>query len=120
MLAALPDIYEEPKGWEAKARCRDGSGALTHLFFSEELQDIARAKRICAECPVIEPCLAGALERHEPWGVWGGQLILNGRILANKRRRGRPPKVARPEDQLPVIPIPEGLRETVGAAIGAA
>ena len=58
MLAALPTVIdEEPKSWEAKARCRDGSGALTHLFFSEELQDIARAKRICAECPVIEPCL---------------------------------------------------------------
>ncbi|MET0158952.1 MAG: WhiB family transcriptional regulator, partial [Acidimicrobiales bacterium] len=121
MLAALPTVIdEEPKSWEAKARCRDGSGALTHLFFSEELQDIARAKRICAECPVIEPCLSGALERREPWGVWGGQLILNGRILANKRRRGRPPKHPRPEDQLPVIPIPEALRETVGAAVGAA
>ena len=121
MLAALPTVIdEEPKSWEAKARCRDGSGALTHLFFSEELQDIARAKRICAECPVIEPCLSGALERREPWGVWGGQLILNGRILANQRRRGRPPKHPRPEDQLPVIPIPEALRETVGAAVGAA
>jgi WhiB family redox-sensing transcriptional regulator len=120
MLAAL-SIIEEPKNWEHQAACRDGSGALTHLFFSEELQDIARAKRICAECPVIEPCLAGALERHEPWGVWGGQLILNGRILANKRRRGRPPKTPRPEDQLPVIPIPERLRATAGLSeVGAA
>lgn len=99
-------------GWWAAASCRvdDGDESLAHLFFSEELQDIARAKTICSECPVIAPCLEGALERREPWGVWGGQLFLNGRILAQKRRRGRPPKTPRPEDQLPVIPIPEHLR----------
>ena len=46
-----------------------------------------------------------------PWGVWGGQLFLNGKILASKRRRGRPPKNPRPEDELPEVPIPEHLRE---------
>jgi WhiB family redox-sensing transcriptional regulator len=116
MLAPIEEDIERPAAWQAEARCRDGSGTLTSLFFSEELQDIARAKRICAECPVIEPCLEGALARREPWGVWGGQLILNGRILAHKRRRGRPPKQPRPEDQLPQIPIPVRLREAAGAA----
>jgi WhiB family redox-sensing transcriptional regulator len=110
-----PTFPATPAGWWAQASCRtsddnvEGS-TLAHLFFSEELQDIARAKTICSECPVIAPCLEGALERREPWGVWGGQLFLNGHILAQKRRRGRPPKVPRPEDQLPVIPIPEHLR----------
>jgi WhiB family redox-sensing transcriptional regulator len=61
----------------------------------------------------MEDCLAGALARREPWGVWGGQLFRNGRILATKRRRGRPPKVARPEDELPIIPVPEALAEVV-------
>ena len=96
--------------WWAHARCNDGSGRFAELFFSEELQDIARAKHICATCPAMIPCLEGALERREPWGVWGGQLFLNGKILATKRRRGRPPKLARPEDQLPDIPIPEHLQ----------
>jgi WhiB family redox-sensing transcriptional regulator len=108
-----PSFPATPAGWWAQASCRvddAGGESLAHLFFSEELQDIARAKTICSECPVIAPCLEGALERREPWGVWGGQLFLNGHILANKRRRGRPPKVPRPEDQLPVIPIPEHLR----------
>ena len=90
------------------------------LWFAESPGDVEAAKALCRDCPLQQACLTGALERHEPWGVWGGQLILNGRILANKRRRGRPPKTPRPEDQLPVIPIPERLRETVGAAIGAA
>jgi WhiB family redox-sensing transcriptional regulator len=39
-----------------------------------------------------EPCLRGAIARREPWGVWGGHLFLNGKILAQKRKRGRPRK----------------------------
>lgn len=96
--------------WQDDALCATGGAGLTAIFFSEELQDIAAAKRLCAQCPVLVPCLEGALARREPWGVWGGQLFLNGKILASKRRRGRPPKVARPEDQLPEVPIPEHLR----------
>lgn len=98
-----------PASWWADARCRDGGAPLTRLFFSEELQDIAAAKRICAQCPVLAVCLEGAIDRREPWGVWGGQLFLNGKALAGKRRRGRPPKDPRPEDQLPDIPVPEHL-----------
>jgi WhiB family redox-sensing transcriptional regulator len=99
-----------------EALCRTGTGDLINVFFSEELHDFAGAKRLCAECPVLAECLVGALARREPWGVWGGQLFLNGRVLATKRRRGRPPKVPRPEDQLPDIPIPAHLQEKVTAA----
>lgn len=78
----------------ADAHCRDGAASMLSLFFSEQLDDIARAKGICSECPVRQPCLDGALARREPWGVWGGQLFANGRVLAFKRKRGRPPKNA--------------------------
>jgi WhiB family transcriptional regulator, redox-sensing transcriptional regulator len=60
------------------------------LFFAESPADIARAKELCAGCPVAGACLAGALERAEPWGVWGGQLVLRGVVVASKRGRGRP------------------------------
>ena len=86
--------------WRVQARCADGSSALVDLFFSEQLDDILRAKAFCQECPVRVPCLNAAIERHEPWGVWGGELFVNGRVVANKRRRGRPPKVARVEPTL--------------------
>ncbi|MGH7639343.1 MAG: WhiB family transcriptional regulator [Candidatus Dormibacteria bacterium] len=76
----------------AVANCRDQTGALTDLFFSDQIPDIIAAKAICATCPLVEPCLEGALDRREPWGVWGGQLFLNGKVLAQKRKRGRPPK----------------------------
>lgn len=98
--------------WQAGALCATVENA-GDLFFSEELGEIAAAKRICAECPVIAPCLEAAIRRAEPWGVWGGQLFYNGRILAKKRRRGRPPKQPRPEDQFPEIPIPEHLQRLI-------
>ena len=90
---SLLEELVQPVRW-VDARCRDGAGSMVPLFFSEQLDDIARAKAICALCPVIEPCLEGAVERREPWGVWGGQLFANGKILAFKRKRGRPPKNA--------------------------
>jgi len=97
------------EAWRARAQCATVDGELASTFYSEELQDIAVAKRICAECSVIAECLEGALERREPYGVWGGQLFQHGKVLTIKRRRGRPPKVARPEDEFPVIPVPERL-----------
>jgi hypothetical protein len=90
----------------SKARCRDLRGSLTRLFFSEELYDIARAKAICSKCAVRDLCLQGALDREEPWGVWGGELLVNGRIVANKRPRGRPPRTPRPELVVEEVPIP--------------
>jgi hypothetical protein len=80
----------------AVARCADGNGTLTPLFFSDHVLDIARAKAICARCALAESCLNDALDREEPWGVWGGELLSGGRIVANKRPGGRPPKVPRP------------------------
>ena len=89
---------EDP--WRVDARCRDGAASLTDLFFSDDIGDIARAKSVCAGCVVRTECLATALLRAEPWGVWGGELFVNGRVVAHKRRRGRPPKVARPDPVL--------------------
>jgi WhiB family transcriptional regulator, redox-sensing transcriptional regulator len=79
------------------ARCADGNGTMTGLFFSDHVVDIARAKAMCALCPLRLDCLAGALEREEPWGVWGGELLSGGRIVENKRPCGRPPKHPRPD-----------------------
>jgi len=80
----------------AAARCADGNGTLTPLFFSDDNVDIARAKAICARCPLKVSCLDEALERIEPWGVWGGELIEEGRIVADRRPRGRPSVLPRP------------------------
>ena len=62
------------------------------LFFAETPQDVEVAKALCLDCPVRAECLAGALERREPWGVWGGELFLQGVVIPRKRPRGRPRK----------------------------
>ncbi len=62
------------------------------LFFAEAPEDIRRAKALCGICPVRSACLAGALQRAEPYGVWGGALFLRGVIAPDKRPRGRPRK----------------------------
>ena len=62
------------------------------LWFAESPQDVELAKALCLDCPVRQLCLAGALERREPWGVWGGELFLQGVVIPRKRPRGRPRK----------------------------
>lgn len=62
------------------------------LFFAESPADVEFAKTLCGDCPVRGECLAGALERREPWGVWGGELFIQGVVVPRKRPRGRPRK----------------------------
>jgi len=90
-------------------RCSDGNGTLSYLFFSEEWVDVQRAKAICAKCADQAGCLSGALERVEPWGVWGGEQLEMGRIVAVRRPRGRPPVLSRPAVLVEEVPIPRHL-----------
>ena len=62
------------------------------LFFAESPQDVEQAKAMCRGCRARIACLTGALERREPWGVWGGELLIRGTIVPRKRPRGRPRK----------------------------
>jgi WhiB family redox-sensing transcriptional regulator len=62
------------------------------LFFAESPQDVELAKAMCRGCRARLACLAGALERREPLGVWGGELLMAGAIVPRKRPRGRPRK----------------------------
>jgi WhiB family redox-sensing transcriptional regulator len=69
--------------------CRDNDA---EMWFAESPADVEFAKSLCRTCPAVEACLAGALDRSEPWGVWGGELFVQGAIVARKRPRGRPRK----------------------------
>jgi WhiB family redox-sensing transcriptional regulator len=62
------------------------------LFFAESPADVERAKALCVDCPLRQTCLTEALDRREPWGVWGGQLVVSGVVVPRKRPRGRPRK----------------------------
>ena len=75
--------------------CRRGD---PDLWFAESPADVEAAKALCRDCPLRLACLAGAQERREPWGVWGGaSIFIQGVIVARKRPRGRPRKHPLPE-----------------------
>ena len=78
--AELADLAELP--------CREEPD----LFFAESPSDVELAKAMCQGCPIRAACLESAIERREPWGVWGGQLLLQGAVIPRKRPRGRPRK----------------------------
>jgi WhiB family redox-sensing transcriptional regulator len=85
-LTALDDAIEN-LGVPVPCRSYD-----PEVFFAESPADVEYAKSLCRTCPLIEACLAGAKERREPWGVWGGELFVQGVVVARKRPRGRPRK----------------------------
>ncbi|MGW7496941.1 WhiB family transcriptional regulator [Streptomyces luteogriseus] len=60
--------------WLRSAACVDED---PELFFpvgtaGPALRDVSAAKRVCARCPVTEPCLSFALGSGRASGVWGG------------------------------------------------
>ena len=63
------------------------------LWFADDPARLEVAKSLCDSCPVRSACLDGALDRGEPWGVWGGEIFDRGVVIARKRPRGRPRKV---------------------------
>jgi WhiB family redox-sensing transcriptional regulator len=78
--------------------CPEDLPCRTHdadMWFSQIPAQLQSAKRLCLECPARLACLYGAIERREPWGVWGGEIFDQGAIVPFKRGRGRPRKDGR-------------------------
>lgn len=68
----VTDIWD----WQMQGACR---GMDSASFFHPEgergparANREARAKEVCAGCPVLQQCRRHALAAHEPYGVWGG------------------------------------------------
>jgi len=68
-----PDTLEPPKHWGSDAECQ--GHPTPDLWFADPETDliaVMEAKSYCWRCPVRLPCLHGAQDRSEPFGVWGG------------------------------------------------
>ncbi len=98
--------------------CSRSQGELpcqTHdpdLWFAEAPGDVEQAKELCRNCPAQLACLTGAIERREPTGVWGGQLLDKGEIVTHKRPRGRPRKGSTVPQRQPYEPLTASLAPT--------
>jgi WhiB family redox-sensing transcriptional regulator len=77
--------------WRDRAACLDVHPETFYPLGAEGKQPVAavaRAKAVCARCPVAAPCLAEAMDRRDFWGVFGG---LTGEERAALQRRTRKP-----------------------------
>ena len=84
-LDAVTGTYSDGSSFNLPCHTAD-----PELYFSEDEMQVQEAKSLCSGCPVRAQCLEGALSRQEPAGVWGGELFEEGRIIAKKRKAGRP------------------------------
>jgi WhiB family redox-sensing transcriptional regulator len=108
------DTVSETSGPDLAMPCAD---ADPDLWFAERPAQLALAKALCAHCPIKAACLAGALDRQEPWGVWGGEIVQQGVVLAYKRGRGRPSNADR---RLGLVTrVADRAESTAGRATGA-
>ena len=77
MSAMRADDMRTEDLWQLKAACR---GPQAAVFFppttferkDEKLDREVRAKAICGQCAVLQPCLDYAVKIREPHGIWGG------------------------------------------------
>jgi len=71
--------------WMARGLCRTRK-LPRDTFYPDSSVGVARARRICARCPVKEQCLEYALENHQSDGIWGGTSERQRAKLQRRRR----------------------------------
>jgi len=88
-----PKFRRDPgqTSWIERGRCIEED---PELFFpvgtrGPAIEQTARAKSVCALCPVRIECLAWALDTCQDAGVWGGLDEEERREIRRARRRAR-------------------------------
>ncbi len=70
--------------WRELAACVEMADEVSFFPDAEDVAAIARAKSICATCPVASECLSWAIETNQSEGIWGGHTSKERRSI---RRR---------------------------------
>lgn len=81
------ELFVRPD-WQKRAACR-GLGTADFFPGRGDNRALARAKAICATCPVRETCLEFGMSMgsHESdRGVWGGMSTMERRELRRRRK----------------------------------
>lgn len=58
--------------WREAASCLTETDQVSFFPDKEDLLGIAKAKAVCATCPVSDDCLTWAIETNQTEGIWGG------------------------------------------------
>ena len=97
-VARLLYVGGEEWQWQQLGACRGVEEA--RFFHPENERGTERerretgAKRVCAQCPVLDTCREHALRVREPYGVWGGLGEGERRHILLARRGANPHPVA--------------------------
>ncbi|MEA1902404.1 MAG: WhiB family transcriptional regulator [Actinomycetota bacterium] len=70
--------------WREAASCLEQTDEVTFFPDRDDIGAIAKAKAICATCPVADVCLSWAIESNQNDGIWGGHTPKERRTI---RRR---------------------------------
>lgn len=65
------EAFEIHESWRFEAACHESAEID---FFGDDPAELEMAKKVCAGCPVVDECLAYALDTNQTEGVWGGLL----------------------------------------------
>ena len=89
--SAVAQVRWSQLDWPAHSVC----AGLTELFFPPagerepaRIQREAKARQVCASCPVINECRAYARRNHE-YGYWGGENEDERFAALRRQRRAR-------------------------------
>src|SRR5690349_16088744 len=91
---AAPPIDRNAENWDWQLLAR-WRGADPSMFFHGDAERglnrqrrERKAKQVCAQCPVRSQCLLHSLLVQEPYGIWGGIVESERRLILRRATRG--------------------------------
>ena len=84
LIGCRPGAERVAAEWITRRNCADID---PNVFFPNDGVGVITAQKVCAECPVKDPCREYALANNITHGVWGGTSERQRRRILRERRR---------------------------------